>query len=70
MREAPTTSLLDATLDLPRERLIDWLYQMLLIRAFEETVEQLYAAGKMHGTMHLYIGQEAVAVGAIAALPG
>jgi len=68
MREAPTTSLLDATLDLPRERLIDWLYQMLLIRAFEETVEQLYAAGKMHGTMHLYIGQEAVAVGAIAAL--
>jgi 2-oxoisovalerate dehydrogenase E1 component len=68
MREAPTMSLLDATLDLPRERLIDWLYQMLLIRAFEETVEQLYAAGKMHGTMHLYIGQEAVAVGAIAAL--
>jgi 2-oxoisovalerate dehydrogenase E1 component len=68
MREAPTTSLLDATLDLPRERLIDWLYQMLLIRAFEETVEQLYAAGKMHGTMHLSIGQEAVAVGAIAAL--
>ncbi|WP_448593623.1 pyruvate dehydrogenase (acetyl-transferring) E1 component subunit alpha [Thermoflexus hugenholtzii] len=68
MREAPTTSLLDATHDLPRERLIDWLYQMLLIRAFEETVEQLYAAGKMHGTMHLYIGQEAVAVGAIAAL--
>ncbi len=68
MREAPTTSLLDATHDLPRERLIDWLYQMLLIRAFEETVEQLYAAGKMHGTMHLYIGQETVAVGAIAAL--
>jgi pyruvate dehydrogenase E1 component alpha subunit len=31
-------------------------------------VEQLYAAGKMHGTMHLYIGQEAVAVGAIGAL--
>jgi pyruvate dehydrogenase E1 component alpha subunit len=68
MREAPTTSLLDATLDLPRERLIEWLYQMHLIRAFEETVEQLYAAGKMHGTMHLSIGQEAVAVGAIAAL--
>jgi 2-oxoisovalerate dehydrogenase E1 component len=68
MREAPTTSVLDATLDLPRERLIEWLYQMLLIRIFEETVEQLYAAGKMHGTMHLSIGQEAVAVGAIAPL--
>jgi len=54
--------------DLPREQLVEWLYRMYLIRAFEETVEQLYAAGKMHGTMHLSIGQEAVAVGAIAAL--
>jgi 2-oxoisovalerate dehydrogenase E1 component len=68
MHDTPTVSALEVALDLPRERLIDWLYQMLLIRAFEETVEQLYAAGKMHGTMHLYIGQEAVAVGAIAAL--
>jgi len=68
MRETPTISALEAEIDLPPERLRDWLYQMHLIRAFEETVEQLYAAGKMHGTMHLSIGQEAVAVGAIAAL--
>jgi pyruvate dehydrogenase E1 component alpha subunit len=68
MHDTPTVSALEVALDLPRERLIDWLYRMLLIRAFEETVEQLYAAGKMHGTMHLSIGQEAVAVGAIAAL--
>jgi 2-oxoisovalerate dehydrogenase E1 component len=68
MHDTPTVSALEVALDLPRERLIDWLYQMLFIRAFEETVEQLYAAGKMHGTMHLSIGQEAVAVGAIAAL--
>lgn len=68
MARKPEPAPVDAALDLPRERLVDWLYQMHLIRAFEETVEQLYAAGKMHGTMHLSIGQEAVAVGAIAAL--
>ncbi len=68
MREVLTASALETEIDLPREQLLEWLYRMHLIRAFEETVEQLYAAGKMHGTMHLYIGQEAVAVGAIAAL--
>lgn len=68
MRERPVVSALEAEEELSREQLIDWLYRMHLIRAFEETVEQLYAAGKMHGTMHLSIGQEAVAVGAIAAL--
>ncbi len=68
MHEASVVSASEAEIDLPREQLLEWLYQMHLIRAFEETVEQLYAAGKMHGTMHLSIGQEAVAVGAIAAL--
>ncbi len=44
---------------------------MLLIRAFEENAEEMYALGKVHGTMHLSIGQEAVAVGAASALrPG
>jgi pyruvate dehydrogenase E1 component alpha subunit len=38
------------------------------IRVFEETAEQLYMRGLIHGTMHLSIGQEATAVGAIAAL--
>jgi TPP-dependent pyruvate/acetoin dehydrogenase alpha subunit len=41
---------------------------MYTIRAFEEMAEQLYAMGKIHGTMHLSIGMEASAVGAIAAL--
>ena len=41
---------------------------MCTIRAFEETAEQLYTLGKVHGTMHLSIGMEASAVGAIAAL--
>jgi len=44
------------------------LRQMYTIRAFEEQAEQLYALGKIHGTMHLSIGMEASAVGAIAAL--
>ncbi len=46
----------------------DWLYKMMLIRHFEETAEQLYASGKVHGTMHLSAGQEASAVGTIAPL--
>jgi pyruvate dehydrogenase E1 component alpha subunit len=41
---------------------------MLLIRRFEEKAGQIYALGKIGGFCHLYIGQEAVAVGAIHAL--
>jgi len=41
---------------------------MLQIRYFEEQVDQLYIRGEVHGTGHLYIGMEAVAVGAISAL--
>ena len=42
--------------------------QMLLIRRFEEAVEQLFAEGRIMGTAHTCIGQEAVAVGVAAAL--
>jgi len=41
---------------------------MYLIRAFEEKADDLFAHGKVHGTMHLSIGEEAVAAGACAAL--
>ena len=41
---------------------------MLKIRLFEEAVNQLYLGAKMPGLAHLYIGQEAVAVGVCAAL--
>jgi pyruvate dehydrogenase E1 component alpha subunit len=41
---------------------------MLLIRRFEEKAGEAYALGKIGGFCHLYIGQEAVAVGSIAAL--
>jgi acetoin:2,6-dichlorophenolindophenol oxidoreductase subunit alpha len=49
-------------------RLRELLLQMERIRAFEEMAEQLYMRGLVHGTMHLSIGQEASAVGAVAAL--
>jgi pyruvate dehydrogenase E1 component alpha subunit len=54
------------TLSVEQKR--ELLRQMYTIRAFEENAEQLYAMGKIHGTMHLSIGMEASAVGAIAAL--
>ncbi|WP_039948045.1 pyruvate dehydrogenase (acetyl-transferring) E1 component subunit alpha [Leptospira fainei] len=43
-------------------------HQMLLIRRFEEAAAKAYSMGKIGGFCHLYIGQEAVGVGAIAAL--
>ncbi len=54
--------------DLTREDLIEMLQMMHTIRYFEEKADELYALGKLHGTMHLSIGQEAVAVGAGKAL--
>ena len=44
------------------------LKQMLIIRRFEEEVKRLYRGGEITGAIHLYIGQEAVAVGANEAL--
>ena len=50
------------------ERLRVWLETMLLIREFESRCDPLALAGKIPGGVHLSIGQEAVAVGVIAAL--
>lgn len=50
------------------ERLVSMLHTMLLIRAFEEKADELFALGRVHGTMHLSLGQEAVATGVCAAL--
>lgn len=55
-------------MDLTRDQQTAMLKQMQLIRAFEEKADELFALGKVHGTMHLSIGQEAVAVGAMACL--
>jgi pyruvate dehydrogenase E1 component alpha subunit len=51
-----------------REALKSLLETMLLIRLFEERVEELYSAGAIGGTTHLSIGQEAVAAGILSAL--
>jgi pyruvate dehydrogenase E1 component alpha subunit len=45
-----------------------WLLDMLRIRRMEEKCAELYGAGKIRGFLHLYIGQEACAVGALHAL--
>jgi len=50
---------------------VKMLQTMYLIRAFEERADDLFAHGRVHGTMHLSAGQEAVATGVCAALlPG
>ena len=46
-----------------KDALLDFYKQMLLIRRFEERAGQLYGLGLIGGFCHLYIGQEAVAVG-------
>lgn len=50
-----------------REQLLDLYHQMVLIRRVEERGAELYQQGKIGGFMHLYIGQEAVSTGLIAA---
>ncbi|MFL5384953.1 MAG: thiamine pyrophosphate-dependent enzyme, partial [Longimicrobiaceae bacterium] len=51
-----------------RDQLRQMMHDMLLARRFEEKAAEAYALGKIGGFCHLYIGQEAVAVGAIHAL--
>src|ERR671936_656220 len=55
-------------MDIGKDRLL-WMYErMRLIRQFEERLHQDFAAGKIPGFVHLYAGEEAVAVGACAHL--
>ncbi len=51
-----------------KDTLLDWYRQMVLIRRFEERCAELYQEGLIGGFLHLYIGQEATGVGAVAAL--
>ena len=48
-----------------QEHAFELLRQMLRIRRFEEKCAELYSLGKIRGFLHLYIGEEAVAVGAM-----
>ena len=53
---------------LSREHALELLGQMILIRRFEEKCAELYGAEKIRGFLHLYIGEEANAVGVMQAL--
>ncbi len=64
MSEAPAA----VTTGLERERERRLLYQMLLIRRFEEKCAELYSAGTIRGFVHLYVGEEAVAAGVMEAI--
>ncbi|HBB97942.1 MAG TPA: pyruvate dehydrogenase (acetyl-transferring) E1 component subunit alpha [Blastocatellia bacterium] len=57
-----------AQLNEDRDTLVKIFHQMVLIRRFEEKCAESYSLGKIGGFCHLYIGQEAVGVGAISAL--
>jgi len=58
----------DDTVGIPEKEKRCLLQKMLLIRRFEEKVKELYDGKHIVGAIHLYIGQEAVAVGVCAAL--
>ncbi len=55
-------------MDNEKERMLRLLRKMLLIRRFEEKSAELYTATKIRGFLHLYIGEEAVAVGVMEVL--
>jgi len=64
-----TTKTVSGTTAIPGPDLLHhFLYQMLLIRRFEERAGEMYTKGKIRGFLHLYIGEEACAVGSINAL--
>jgi pyruvate dehydrogenase E1 component alpha subunit len=65
----PQQITISPTIEKPSPRaLLDMYHKLVLIRRFEETANQLYMQGKVPSTLHLYIGQEAVAVGVSAHL--
>lgn len=56
------------TLDISRDHVLDLLRDMIRIRRLEEKSAELYSKQKIRGFLHLYIGEEAVGVGALHAL--
>ena len=64
-RERPSEP---ARYEASKEQMLEFYRQMMLIRRFEEKAGQLYGLGLIGGFCHLYIGQEAVAVGLQSAL--
>ena len=58
------------TVDVKTEQWMRMYRRMVMIREFEEQVNELYTRALMPGLAHLYIGEEAVAVGICEALRG
>jgi pyruvate dehydrogenase E1 component alpha subunit len=54
--------------ELSDEQVVAMYRQMVLIRVFEEKCQEMYTRARIGGFLHLYVGQEALAVGTIAAL--
>jgi len=54
--------------EVSRELLLEFFHDMLLIRRFEEKVEECFRAGELPGFLHVALGQEATAVGVCRAL--
>jgi pyruvate dehydrogenase E1 component alpha subunit len=65
---SPTGPVVPTQVGLTPEHGLRLLHEMLRIRRFEEKCAELYSVGKIRGFLHLYIGEEAVAVGAMQAL--
>jgi len=55
-------------MEISKDKLIEMYRKMVTIRSFEYRVKELFAAGKIPGFVHLYVGEEAVAVGVCANL--
>ncbi len=65
---SPATNIVETMRSMEKDELLELYRQMYLIRRFEERAAEQYAYGKIGGFLHLYIGEEAIAVGAIHAL--
>lgn len=70
MADGPATrpKEVDVANELSHDEMLDLYRQMVLIRRLEEKSAELYAQGKIGGFLHLYIGQEAIAVGVCKAM--
>jgi pyruvate dehydrogenase E1 component alpha subunit len=58
----------ESEVEAKKQALVDLYRQMYLIRQFEEVCGEMYTRGLVRGFLHLYIGEEAIAVGAISQL--
>jgi len=58
----------DAPAGVPRDLALEMYYKMALTRRFEETAVRLFSLGKVHGTAHFCIGEEATGIGVTAAI--